>query len=397
MADFESESESSAAPKDLETGSRIDDGYGVLGDSSPSHFAKFNIFDERDSDQLQGSSTSSSSLRPSFKSSLQESLKAGLPDLDVKNHEVGPVEKDLFNNQLRSARMRTVPDALKQPWEKGFGAAIFGNRAVPIFMPNSFLSKSIPLPPIQVSRESDQLVKGRSLAPTLWKRPVLTSATLKIRKIDVSGEHEDPLKFRAIERWRTIVFLDLNSSVLGRQLIEYVLDGRAESLIAQTLSDALIKKSNSTLLKRSGAILKFVQFCLAHFKVAALSYRESWIYSYLCFLRTSKASPSSGKSFLEALLFAVHVIGIDVQEPEWRSSRVTGVADAMFVTKAPLHQADPLFVSEVRVLHHVLSNSHSKIEKVVAGFCLLDIYGTCRWSDPQRPVRVQYDVKDGMG
>lgn len=338
----------------------------------------------------------SSSSKPSFRRSLEDSVKAGLPNIDIPNNEVGPMEKDIFNNQLRSARIRCLPESLKQPWEKGFGAALFGTRTLPSFLPNSFLVKSIPLPPINV-RESKPDSQSRSLAPALWKRPVLSSATLKIRRISLSDEYGDPLKFRAIERWRTIVFLDLNASLLGRQLVEYVLDGRAESLIAQTLSDAFLKKSNSTLLKRSGSILKYVQFCLAHFKVTMLSYRESWLYSYLCFLRTTNASPSSGKSFLEALNFAIHVIGIDVFEAGWKSARVSGVADSMYIKKAPLHQSDALFVSEVRLLHHILSNSNSTLEKVIAGYCLLDLYGTSRWSDPQRPVRVLYDVKDGYG
>ena len=379
-------------------GNLLDDGYGSEGQLLSTAPVCKNIFDQLDADlDVNLNRSSSSSSTPSFKRSLDESVKAGLPNQDVANHEVGPMDKDIFNNQLRSARIRCLPDSLKQPWEKGFGAALFGSRALPSFLPNSFLVKSIPVPPIQVPREEKPATQSKSLAPALWKRPILSSATLRIRRINISDEYGDPFKFRAIERWRTIIFLDLNASTLGRQLIDYVLDGRAEVLIAQTLSDALLKKSNSTLLKRSGSILKYVQFCLAHFKAAILIYRESWIYSYLCFLRTANSSPSSGKSFLEALNFAIHVIGIDVEEASWKSARVSGVADAMYVKKAPLHQSDALFVSEVRILHNILSNGNSNVEKVISGFCLLDLYGTCRWSDPQRPVRVQYDVKEGFG
>ena len=53
-----------------------------------------------------------------------------------------------------------------------------------------------------------------------------------------------------------MVFQDPNSTVVGRQLSEYVIVGAAEVLIEQTISDSSNKnKSIQTLPKRSAIIM----------------------------------------------------------------------------------------------------------------------------------------------
>lgn len=363
------------------------------GDTSPGHRADL----KRQRSLSPSFGELHGSVRKTFAEHLEHSVKVGLPPDVIERFEDPNITSSMLNVQLRMSRRTSTPETLKQPWEKGFMGMILGNDSTHPFLQNNWLRNPIPLPPILRTDQTVSKGRERLVEPTSFKRPVVSSAVLKIRRVATPEFVGDPMRFRALSRWRLIVSLDLNSSVVGRQIVEYVLDGRAEVLIVQTLEDALNSKSTNTLLKRSSSLLKYLAFTRAHFKALGLTYREPWVYKFLCFMRESKSAATSGKSVLEAMEFATHVIGADVLDKDWKSSRVRGVADSMYVRKAVLNQADALFVTEVKILHHILENSKVVLDQVVAGYDLLCCYGVCRWADPQRPRRVKYDIVNGTG
>ena len=339
----------------------------------------------------------SSGSAATFMDAVQRTVQAGLPSTQVAATQNPEVDQVLFHAQLLAQRTCGRPDSMKQPWEKGPMAVILGGLTASSFLGSNWLQRTVALPPVIVASKApvDTVAAGLKLAPT--KRPFVSSAVLKIKRSVAPEFTGNPNRFRALARWRIIVELDLHSSLLGRQLVDYVIDGRAESVIMQILEDSFAKKSTSTLMKRSSALLKYILFTRAHFKAKGLSYNEQWIYDFLCSMRVEMAAASAAKSLIEALTFAIHLIGPDVEDPLWKSARVLGATQAMFVLKKPLHQTDPLLVVEVLLLHHILQRADGLHHKVLAGYMLFCIYACARWSDCMKPKSFQYDIVSGEG
>lgn len=331
-----------------------------------------------------------------FAEKIAESVRQGLPDTAVVTMNVPSVNSEILDAQLRAARMRSFPEAIRQPWERGTFGQIFGMSSRPQFLRNTWLENSVPLPAV-ITASTPLKPEVPKPVKNLWVRPVFSSAVFKIKRAPTPECVGDPLRFRALARLRCIITMDLNSSQVGRQLVDYILDGRAEVLIEQTIEDTFAKKATQTLLKRSSSLLKYIAFCRAHFSAASLVFKEQWIYAYLNWLRTNDTSPSAGKSFLEALNFVTFTIGPEILDLGWRSSRVLGAAESMYIKKSPLHQADPLTVLEVKLFHHILTNSSVLLDKIVAGFMLFCIYASCRWSDAQKPRTWLQDMDGGTG
>ena len=64
------------------------------------------------------------------------------------------------------------------------------------------------------------------------------------------------------------------------------------------------------------------------------------------------------------------------------SRRISGQAQIQLSLKAPVRQARPLTVAEVRTLHSIADGwNHSKVDKCIASTLLLMLYGRCRVSD----------------
>ena len=143
--------------------------------------------------------------------------------------------------------------------------------------------------------------------------------------------------------------------------------------------------------------MKYMAYTSKHFQSTALVYKEEWIYSYVSFLRTSNSSPSSAKSFLESRVFASHTLQPYVQDVDWKSSRVSGAAASLHTTKAPINQADALYVIEVKILYNIVVRSTVRNHVIISGYMLFCLYSSSRWSDAQHPSSMKYDVKDNIG
>ena len=332
-----------------------------------------------------------------FQSAGPDLTPTAIVKKEVSASDLQDLDRTLMDCQLRANRSRNLGDTMKQPWEKGYMGLVFGGQLGKSMLNPSWLSTPVRIPDIIKPAASSSSSGSAEKVPANWKRPVISSAVLKVRRMDTKEFVGDPLRFRALSRWRAIVALDLNSSVLGRQLTDFYLDGRAESVILQILEDTLSKKSTSTLNKRSSSLMKYIGFIRQHYRATGLQFRENWVYSYVCKLREQKSAPTAPKSFLEAMTLSITLIGADVEDPGWKSSRVSGAAASMYVQKAALKQAEPLTVLQVKLLHHVVENAQLAYDVVLAGYMLFCVYACCRWSDPQNAVRCQVDIVDGAG
>ena len=93
---------------------------------------------------------------------------------------------------------------------------------------------------------------------------------------------------------------------------------------------------------------------------------------------------STLSSFLEAVNFAIHVLGLPLRRPDAPvvSAFTKGVLDKAATKRPSRKQARPLKVSEVIALEEALSNDNLDLyDRYAAGAFLFAIYARCRWSD----------------
>ncbi len=299
----------------------------------------------------------------------------------------------IFTASLSLGRQQGVPEALKQPWEKGIFSHVFGEPPQMPWLKNRSLSNNFrTLSPILSSSLP-------SVEPKPVQLPGFSTAVLRIKRpaLKVARPSAEVMRSRAIAKWRCIVESDLYATRLGKQLVEFILDGNSETMIHQILEDTFSSKATETLLKRGQSIFNYMTFCQKSFGALSLLYDESYIYKYLDSLRAASAAPSCGKSFLEAMNFALHLLSPGGVEQGWMSARVKGIASKMHQAKSPLDQAPALYVWEVKLLHNILCNAEVLQDKVVTGYMIFLIYACARWSDGQFPETIINDTSEGYG
>jgi hypothetical protein len=163
--------------------------------------------------------------------------------------------------------------------------------------------------------------------------------------------------------------------------------------------DVFSGKANGTLQKRGGSLMQFVKWCRtgAAPPVPPFPLQESTCYSYLQYLKAS-ASPTTAQAFVESLAFARITIGLKGTEDVLSSRRVTGAADLMLSSKAPLRQCDALTLEEVVILETLVEVAPSLADRCAAGACCFCLYGRLRASDLARMHDLQFDLAaDGSG
>ena len=298
---------------------------------------------------------------------------------------------DIQSNAMILARERSL---IKLPWEVGFGARMFG-KAPPLI---PFTSLAVPrLPAVS----TDFLPKEDPTLPSkvFVKRPAVPFVMRKLRSIDVPYDG-DALKLRAINRWRIVIELDLGASDVGKQLTEYIEDGKSDILIIGILEDVFANKKASTLNKRASSLLRYLRWCkIPESRVASsFNFLEQDCYRFLTFLKLSGAKPTAAKSFRESLNFTMHTLGMPQISAAMKSSRITGSAMGQLAKKRPLQQAPAYTVDQVRLLHHILESAEDDRDKCMSGYSLFNMYSCGRFSDSMFPTKFVNDLDEiGFG
>ena len=276
------------------------------------------------------------------------------------------------------------------PWERGLMGQLFCKPASLVPVTNF----SIP-PPTRVDLPLKPTVETVIAVPVNIKRPIVPFVLRKLRSIDVP-DLEDLKRNMAINKWRIIIEYNLSASQAGRYITELVEDGRADHLIMAVLRDTFAGKKTSTMNKRGASILRFLRWCKVPSSgvLDPMQFTERDCYKYATFLKESQASASAAKSFKEALNFMMYVIGMPHILEASKSTRISGSATIQLSKKRTLKQATEYTVNQVRLLHHILQNAPDDRDKVLIGYDLFTIYGTCRFSDAMNPSEFKVDLDD---
>ena len=277
--------------------------------------------------------------------------------------------QELDWRRVRRQNQLTVIPTLQFPWERSN---------------SSSSASSIPhgqLVSVASIAQTESIMSGlNSMLPEpLTKRPKLSFAARCINKLTLE-QSEDLLRQRALDRWRLIVESDLTATSFGRMLVDEFDSLECETRIVLSFKDAFARKSTATLAKRSGCLMDYLKWARTVSLQSPLQLTETKVYSYICHLRHVDAAPSKASSFISALRFSQYSIGLSGVN-ESLSARVLGASSAMLVKKAPLKQATPLTVEQVKHLESIALDSADVVSRLGAGYFCLCLFSCSRFSD----------------
>ena len=272
---------------------------------------------------------------------------------------------------------------LQMPWEQSHANTVLGGRPKP----------TIPVPdwvdfPVQSSDHSAAISR-----PTRLNR-----FNTKLHLSEVSWLASENKKLNvALQCWKVIVLDSTCHSDFGKLLMQCIELGRSDDYVWQVISDAFSNKSAATLRARSASLLSFGRWKKTAYPGSIggiFPITEEMAYDYLCDLRVTKAAPSRGTRFLEALGFSKGLIGADV-DSILKSARVKGVAYGQ--AHKATRKKSPLTVQQVVLLERLATFGNGQ-EAVFAGYLCFLVHARLRWSDGQHCIKEpQLDVTNGKG
>eukprot|EP00435_Cladocopium_sp_Y103_P068693 s777_g32.t1 len=282
------------------------------------------------------------------------------------------------------------------PWEKGVAKKIFSKPALvpkPLqratvdwvnLEPAEFLSYAV--------ADSDKVQSELDLQGPFFESAI---AVISDKTFD---EQRQELLSDAVEKWLCILSLRLDASETGRLIGGLLESDQDQSEARRTIGAILGVRSKSTAVVRANAFLKFLRWReTSMHKRDDCVILESDAWAYLEALQELGAAPTRANSFLSACNYAKHVFGFDSLDDICSSRRLRGLADVLYVNKRPLAQAKVLTVEQVEWLHQLLSApSTHPVDRALAGYTLVALYGRCRHSDLAMIDKVIFDFdKEG--
>lgn len=287
---------------------------------------------------------------------------------------------------LRNERLAKT---VVMPWEKGLAAKVFNPHHV---------SRDWPYQRITLGRTDfvQNVIQMQSTACSSNDKPIVKPVLpFALRKLRVTKIQTDPdvLRQRAINMWRLAIEDNLLATRVGLTLQQLCTDLSKEEDIQRTLLDVFAPKSTATLFKRGREILAYIRWFRDRDLVGSpLQFTEQPVYEYMDHLRASKAGPTRGNSFLQAVRFTVTLLGCHINSIDHViSARVKGASYNMYLKKRPLKQALPLSVQEVRALEDTVLYGSNHHDRLAAGFMLFCIMSSARVSDAQNITNLRID------
>ena len=150
----------------------------------------------------------------------------------------------------------------------------------------------------------------------------------------------------------------------------------------QTLFQTHWRKSTGTLLKRASSMARFFSWMVQHRDSSCFRPTEKDLYDYMQHLRQIGAGATAASHFEQAFRMCHDVLGmVHVDIKQVLSSRVTGAAHTMFLSKRKLIQAPAFSVRAIKVFEDVCLNSEFLHKRVIAGALMFSVFSCARWFD----------------
>ena len=181
-----------------------------------------------------------------------------------------------------------------------------------------------------------------------------------------------------------------SASAVGQQVCEDLRSDPTGVLAQDTIHACFGTKSFATLLKRAGALKRYIQWHKnyslergVHVEVFPLHEPDVW--QYFRWLREARQRGAKGftgpASFLETVRFTKITIDLKGADEILSSRRLQGFAAIEKREMGPTRQSPPLQLEHLQRLHSVLLHGDNIYDRLGAGCVLVCTYGRARWSD----------------
>ena len=395
-------------PEDETDFQESDYGFGQVGDTVLEDANNFDLFGaDLDSNNFASNfAAASSDCAQSVASDTAEQSRvrnkrsAAALDLGAMQVPRGPVlDNENFSQLLHAAFIRTAePISVVMPWEKGVAKTIFDKGHSNLSLQKQQLKGWV--------RTVEGLTEGASpLEPAMVEAPsmALSGALFEKALSAVTDKNflekcQEDLDL-AIDKWFSIIRINLLGSDVGQAIIGHGGNIQEQKQGAYETIEAIIGvRSRSTAISRANALIKFFRWRADFTEDDGKPVSEQSAWLYVAKLRAEGAAPTRASSFLAACGYAWHVFGFKDFESVYSSRRVRGLAEIMHSGKDPLKQAKVLSVSQVLTLHKLMESCEANfIDKALAAYALLALYGRCRHSDLAFVECVMHDFDEKGG
>ncbi|CAE7775394.1 unnamed protein product, partial [Symbiodinium sp. CCMP2592] len=304
-------------------------------------------------------------------------------DADLSGHLRRKRDSSALDDHLIYAVRVSTTTSEKQPWERG-----------DILAPRSAFSS--PFPSVGRPQVAVQVLPAPSSSPA---GAVTTSVAVKVlgKQPTTKGPSwEEKLtdnRRAAVAKWEALLMAHGEHFDCYRGVSGDASAGRKADLV-QTLKDCFAGKASATLHSRVGPMMRYVKFTKSA-GLDAFPLTESVLYVFMDqYCRTAAAT--FGRSFLESLNFAVHVLGLDLHVTI--SGRIQGVAKTRYLEKRKAVQKPALTALHVRTLEKIVIGGtieeYSGFDRHCAGFFCYTLYARARFSDAQASANLMLDVTE---
>ena len=299
---------------------------------------------------------------------------------------------NIHKREVEQATWSYASCVLKQPWETGCMSAIFANDNSPSFHLWPAL-EAVPLPEVRTDVEHAQPSKRTKTGP---KPDVHVHAFHGIMDRGINADASpDQVKHDAVEKWFALLrqhgaCFELAAGTPANKM------GDVE--LKESIRAALGVKSPLTIRKRIGAVLQYVKWMERHAKTNIFPLSELHVWEHFTALKHENAAATRASSFLEAVNFMTHVLGLSTDSNVRSSKRIAGISQALLSAKGVWRQAEALSVDQVRTLHVVLEDGERHdIDRYAAAVFLFCIYSRSRWSDIRSLESISLDLSGDSG
>ena len=295
------------------------------------------------------------------------------------------------------AEYRSEHSSLAFPWETGASAAVFRDD-IELAMPTC--AGIAEQPRAQGTFGLVPGLFGQDLQP-LDDSAKYIKAVKNYPDLEYFADKSSKLEL-ACGLWLNILSLDWTCSGVGRQVANLLQRDATGVQATECLKAAFGVKSPSTLLKRAGAMKKFIRWhdtsgYGTDTGTVAFPIEEEAVWEYFLAMKQQRQENQRGftvqTSFLETIRFAKFTLALEGTDKILSSRRLLGFAAIEKRDKGPTRQAPGLELVHMKQLHSILEGTGNVVDRLGAGVFLCCLYGRARWSDIRYISHV--NVEDG--
>ena len=266
------------------------------------------------------------------------------------------------------------------PWEEEGLSLIFGQNPLDVVWGSS--PDRVPLPiPAAPDAPLEEKAQAAKKAKIFDKEMPCFIKCVNFRNQATDEELESGKWRKALEKWYVLVNQDPTVSLVGASIVGLSVEEGMTSL-----RELFGRKSSATVDKRGSALIKYIKYMHE-----SHPHRPAFPLSTLCVdlcvrhLKTTNAKASMVSSFMEAVQFAVHVVGVSTEDSgagQLISPWARGYQGLLNSEKGERHPALVLTVRQVAFLEESLwDEGLGLVDRYASGVFLFCIFSRSRISD----------------